>query len=303
MKIREDELYDQPYQDTDEEHIRSKWKPIKVGRCRLKTIKCNELVEANVYPIWDTQTKREIDKLDKISPRTPEEEREIYERRQRKHVRYLINGNFTKHDTWLTGTFSDDKLPKSLDEARRYVLNYLRRVKYKAKKEGWPEVKAIYVIELFDIDGLPVRCHAHIVINVADRDLLEELWRGGERTQTRRLQPDDFGLTGMALYVTKAKADERNKRRKRNAYGYTTNLYKPDSKDNVIVSDNKITKRMARKMATNHAYAEQVFKRLYPKLRLLDIAVYHNELIDGFYITARFHNDFADDCKNMRRRQ
>lgn len=299
MNLRYDDIYTKPYEDNYEERFRQKWESKKVPRYRLKTIDCGKLVESEIYPIWNNQTKREVQSTYK---RSPEEERVIYERRQRKYLRHIINANFTSSDSWITGTFSDERLPADIDSARRLVLNYIRRVKYRANKLGLPPVKAIYAIEMYDIDGEPVRCHAHILFNMSDRDMLEALWSGGGRTQARRLQPDDFGLTGMAMYVIKAETKEKRGRRKRNAYGYTTNLYKPDAEGNAKISDKKITKRQARRMAFDRGYAEERLKKLYPNLRLLDISIYHNELIDGYYITARFHNDFTDECKTLRRR-
>lgn len=306
QRLRYDEIYTEPYEDTEEEKLRVKWSAQNTTRYRLKTIKCNNVIESEIFPIWDTATQKKVDSIyaqkpeesDSTYTRNPEEERKIYERRRRKYIRQLLNKNFSNTDSWVTGTFADDKLPSNIDEARKHVLNYIRRIKYMSNKMGYPALKYIYAIEMFDIEGNPVHCHVHLICNVSDRDMLERLWKGGGRTQARRLQPDDYGLTGMAMYVIKADSCRNGKRDKKKAYGYTLNLEKPE----VTKADSKITKSKAKRMANDIQYAESVFRKLYPKYRLLKINVYHNELIDGYYIAAHFHDDFADECKNKKKR-
>lgn len=293
IRYRSEDLYTQPYEDTDEVLLRNKWKSKKKAGYVLKTINCGQTIEAEIYPIWDTSVKRQIEEK---TQRTSEEEREIYERRQRKYVRRLVNVNFGNEDSWATFTFLDKNLPKNIDEARNKVRNYLRRLFYAyEKKYGNKEnVKYIYAIELIDSEGCPVRCNIHLIINISDRDMIEKTWKGGGRTQARRLQPDDFGLTGMAMYVIKAS------QRGQKAYGYSMNLNKPK----ITKSENKVSNAKARRMAIDRTYAEEILKKLYPKFRLLEVSVYHNEIIDGFYITARFANSNSEfKNKNMRMRQ
>jgi hypothetical protein len=69
-------------------------------------------------------------------------------------------------------------------------------------------------------------------MNFRDRDTAESIWDRG-RKQTRRLQPDDYGLEGLARYVTKGPASETNGKK----YTCSKNLDKPK----ITISDTKMT--------------------------------------------------------------
>lgn len=84
------------------------------------------------------------------------------------------------------------------------MTNYIRRINYRRKKLGLPKAKYIYVTE-HDPDA-KIRWHHHVIMDgLLDRDVCEKLWKLGERSQSKRLEEDAYGLVGMAKYITKDK--------------------------------------------------------------------------------------------------
>ena len=173
-----------------------------------KVIQSGSQVEVQLYEVWDTKSsgKRQAEKISRPA------QQKLNEKYRQQRCARLINANFTEEGTWLTLTYKQSGLPADEQEARKIVYNYLRSVQRKYKDT---EVKAVYTTS-----HSGKNCHHHICINISDRDGLEELWCSASerrrkrknpgyivkrygRTQARRLQADDFGFTGMALYICK----------------------------------------------------------------------------------------------------
>lgn len=121
-----------------------------------------------------------------------------------------------------------------------------------------------------------MRVHHHVVMNFQDRDIAEKLWKGGGRIQTRRLQPDDYGLEGLARYITK---DPKGSKR----YTCSRNLKQPK----VYEAYSKFTKRRAEKVAMNLDGAKMFFENMYKTYVFNDIDIKYSEFVSGCYIYAR----------------
>jgi len=135
------------------------------------------------------------------------------------------------------------------------------------------------VTEYQDAEGKKKkRVHHHMIMNFADRDVAEELWNGGGRTQTRRLQPDDFGLEGLTRYITKEKSGSNQKR-----YTASRNLKQPK----VTIADSKVTRRRAEKIATEENMAHELFEKLYAGYKFNDMEVKYSPYVAGAYIYVR----------------
>ena len=198
---------------------------------------------------------------------------------RRKITRY-INANFTERDIWLTVTYAPDKIPATPEEARKDLQAWLRRIKRRRARNGMGPPRYLYVTEWADKDGKPTHAHHHIVMDgELDRDTVEKSWGKG-RTNCRRLQPDDFGLSGLAAYITKGKRHAKR-------WGRSKGLKYPTP----TVADHKISKRQARRIAENEHEAQAVFKKAFPAARLLDIEVRYSEVIPGAYIYARLKKE------------
>ena len=258
-----------------EERIQS----LKTQKCKhkVKTIQAGEILESEIYPVWEGRKNTPRKKKQDLSDESLKKYNDKMARRQ---ITRLINTNFDRNDLYVTLTYPDGTLPNE-KKARKDMNNYIRRIKNNRKKKEHPELKYIYVIEYVDDEDLPytkkIRIHHHIIMSQMDRDVAEDLWIKKARVDCRRLQPDDFGLEGIARYLVKGKKG------KKRWYG-SRNLKKPT----VNTSVSKCSKSRARKIALEPDKWQEIFENMYKqKYKLLDVEVYYSEIVAGFYIRAR----------------
>jgi hypothetical protein len=164
-------------------------------------------------------------------------------------------------------------MPEDLQGAKKQITLYIDRLRRYAKNLGI-ELKYIYTTERGEDNG---RIHHHLVCNIPDRDLLESKWKNG-RTQARRLQPDDFGLEGMARYISKEKGEKWEK-----SFTTSQNLLKPI----IRKSDTKLSRRQAGRIAEDDNSAQEIFGRLYGDYIYLDKTAFRSDYVDGYFIYVR----------------
>ena len=260
--------------DSVEERI-ERLRDKQVSKYRTKTIRSGPMLEVEIYPFNGVPPGRRAKKKKEIR----QAQSNLNDKNSKKHLVRLVNTNFTQKDIWITLTYQDRKLPVDLDQAKKDMTNYIRRLKRYVKKNKLPELKYVYVTEYRDADSKrKKRVHHHMIVNIPDRDAAEELWNGGGRTQTRRLQPDDFGFEGLARYISKDKGETTIKR-----YTPSRNLQQPK----ITVADSKITRRRAEKIATDENIANEIFEKLYKGYQFKDMEVKYSPYVAGAYIYVR----------------
>ena len=251
-----------------------------------KTIQSGNQIEVQVYELWDTKSANK-GKVQK--PSRQRQEKLNRKNSQLKFVR-LVNENFTEKDTWMTLTYDVFSLPADYDAAAKNIKNYIRAVK---RKYSDVDVKYAYSIEYGS-----GRCHYHLFINIPDRDGLEEMWcspserarkrknpnyhiRKYGRTQARRLQADDFGFTGAALYTSK----ESRKNRKK--YICSKNLRKPKETKTKTLKGRRLTRAFVKKLAEDKGAAKLELLRLFPECQFNDIDIRQTPYTQGYYLYRR----------------
>lgn len=245
---------------------------------RVKTIKSGNMLECEIYPIWRNYSEFRKRTGKKESRET---QKNLNANNMQKRVVRLINTNFTNEDIWATYTYDEKHLPDDIKSAKKDMVNYIRRLKEHIKKYKLPKLKYIYVTESYD-DGKKKRIHHHIIMNFSDRDFAEKLWDKGAYPQSRRLQPNDYGLEGIARYVSKeVKSGKIGKNTK--SYCISRNLDKPIE----TVSDNKISKRQVRDIAGNENIAFEFFENEYSGYKYNDIAIRYSDYVNGAYMYVR----------------
>lgn len=250
---------------------------------RTKTYKYGRVLEAEIFPMW--RNRRAAARVAKAKPTTAAMERINHLNTVKKISRY-INANFTEQDLWATFGWDEDNLPGSTDAAWKELNNFLRRLKRAYKKAG-AEFKALYVLEY----GRDIRSHVHMVLSGGvPREIIEEKWKGGGRKQTRALQPDKMGCTGLAHYFGKNKRCERK-------WHHTQNLIMPQP----TISDGKITKRGAEKILESEQQAKEYFERIYPGYEFNGIDIRFSEMVSGVYCYATMSRTLCADCANRKR--
>lgn len=242
----------------------------------VKTIISGPIVESEIYPVYTKRKnipRREKEKISRTA------QKNLNDKNAKKKITRLVNTNFTNRDLAVTLTYQDRYLPNE-EQARRDIQNYIRKLKRYRKKHGLPDLKYIYVIgcvsEEEKKNSKKVRVHHHLIINDMDRDVVENLWGKG-RAEAKRLQPDDFGLEGIARYM----ADQNNGSKRWYA---SRNLKQPK----VYKSYTKLTKRKAEKLARNGASWEETFEKMYKgKYKYSDCKMYESDFTGGFYLYCR----------------
>lgn len=267
-----DELFN--YTDTNEEKL-SMLNDNHIIKYRTKTIKSGNVLECEVYPIWDTRSS--LSRARKFRD-TRETQKRLNQKNAIKNIIRLVNTNFTDDDIWGTFTYETKKLPKSVDDAQKEFSKFIRRLKYYAQKHNFQNLKYVYVTEFEDDEEKgKKRVHHHIVTNFPDRDVAEKLWRNGARTQTRRLQADESGYEGLVRYITK---DPKGSKR----YVTSKNLEKPQ----ITIADCKFTRRKVNKIVAGDLNAYTVFESMYnDKYKLIDHYYKTSEYVTGAYIYAK----------------
>ena len=237
-----------------------------------KTIRSGEQFEVEIYPRF---SKRDFEKYKPYRKPTRLKQKSLNDRNARKYFIRLINANFTDDDYVVHLTYCDDKLPKNIDDAEKEVTKYIKRINYHRKKSGIGNCRYIYVTE-FDQEK-KIRCHHHMIIDgEVDRLLLKKLWKNGKRTKVEELEPDEFGLTGLAMYLSK---DPKGKKRWKSSKG----LKKPvERKSYTSFSNRKI-----RNMVDDQTKVSAYMNRKYTSRQYLSHDVRYNSINKMFYIYVR----------------
>lgn len=267
-----DELFN--YTDSNEDLLAS-LNDKDIIKYRTKTIKSGNVLECEVYPIWNTRSS--ISRARKLRESRDTQKRLNQKNAIKKFIR-LVNTNFTDDDIWGSFTYEPKQLPKSVEEAQKEFAKFIRRLKYYADKHGFPELKYAYTTEFEDDpEKRKKRVHHHIVINFPDRDVAEKLWRGGARKQTRRLQADESGYEGLVRYITKdAKGNKK--------YVTSKNLKQPQ----ITIADCKFTRRKVHKLLNGELSAYGVFEQMYyNQYELIEHYFKTSEYVTGAYIYAK----------------
>lgn len=239
---------------------------------RAKTYRSGELLECEAFPIWKNRGQW---KRAKRHRPTRAAQMIVNQKNTKKRMIRYINVNFSANDIWLTLTYRGWEVPKDEKQAYKDIKNFIERIKYKRKKKGLPQLKYIYVIEWKE-----ERCHHHLIISGGlDRDEVEACWTKG-RKQARRLQPDDYGLTGLACYLSKGSKGERR-------WGHSKNLKYPEP----TISERKLSRKKVERLALLETEAKEILEKAYPGYRFLDIEIRFSAVVAGAYVYARMRKE------------
>ena len=263
------DIYDKAYEDSKEERIES-LRNRDILIYRVKTIKSGKMLECEIYPVWKSKGEAVRAKKEMESRKA---QKNLNDKNAKKIIIRKINSNFTEEDIMATLTYEGS--PPDEKQARKDIQNYIRRIREFRRKNGLPELKYIYVIEFETEGNSKKRIHHHILMNSMDRDVVEKLWNKGY-ANSKRLQPNEFGLEGTARYITK---DPKGTKR----WCASRNLVDPK----VTIADHKITKRQAGKIAKNPNDAQAVFEKMYDGYLFNDIQVKYSNFVSGAYLYTR----------------
>lgn len=230
------------------------------------------MLESMVYPSF--KVKADMPKTKKKRETSPSQSN-LNDKNARRYLIRLANINFGKGDIWATFGWNNGLLPETYEDAKKDVVNFIRRINRKRKKMGLDNAKYIYIIAFEEY----TRPHFHLLISGGiDRDELEKMWGKCDRPNTRNISPDEnFLITGLATYITQNPHGTKR-------WCPSKNLKKPDEPKR---SYSKFRKAKVEKMAFDNSMLQAEMEKAYPGFTFLDAEVKHNGVNAAFYIYAR----------------
>lgn len=129
---------------------------------------------------------------------TPEQIQRQNQKNKEIRIRRYLRANFKKNDYWITGTYKKENRPASMEEAKKHLEKYRRKLRDKYRRAG-AEFKYICCIEIGSRGGV----HFHMVTNRIEGGdaLLSECWTHGHIHLT--LLYEEGGFQELAEYIGK----------------------------------------------------------------------------------------------------
>lgn len=267
------------------------------------------LLEVDFYPTF-ADGRRMPGRAPRTRRTTAEQAK--YNRQQAiKQLIRKINTNFDNTDYLMSPTYEQKYAPATAEQARRHMVNYLRRVKTR-RASVLKEIEA-ELAELPDKPSLRKRreklqaerdklaapfkyCyvieevtyktgsragqsnfHFHLFLTGGlPRRELEELWPHGMRTNVDRYQPERFGPEAAAKYMCK---DPRGSKR----FVCSRNMDKPEPPK---VKDGHISKRGVELLARQRVDDAEYWERRYKGYTFVRCYARYNEYNGHWYVSA-----------------
>lgn len=287
---------------------------------REKRIKSGKLLEVNIYPV--TRDGKHIFRGPKSKVSSEQQTKYNQKQAQKRAVR-LLNANFDESDVIIHLTYSENKRPDEYEQAKRDIVNYLRRIKtfrerkaeeLRSKLKAEPRnkelraqlrkaeepLKYIYTIEAKKRGGY----HFHLILSGCgyERDWRDyrSIWNKGISRKADRYDPDYWGPEKIGAYLVK-QADHSYAPPGAKKFVCSRNLRKPEEK----IKDGKLTSRRVELMGTVHQEDREYWERRYRGYRVVKIVTGQNRFNQQWYVSLVMYrnseesewdmNDWFDD--------
>lgn len=251
----------------------------KVGiHYATKTIKSGKVLEVEIYPVFKSAKDIPLPKV-KLGGRKAQND--LNDRNSRKRLVRVINCNFGEGDYWMTLTYDDGHCPRTYEEAKKNIRNYVKKVNRRRKRQGLGNAKYIYIIE-WDGSGEGTRCHYHLLMEGGiGRDELEDMWKFASVNDTSRLRPNEEGITGLSIYI----ASKKRGKKWEHLWYPSKNLKKPKES----VSHSKTGKRRVERMARDYEEIRAYFEGDpgWAGYQFVDARVMYNKFNCAFYVQIK----------------
>jgi len=227
---------------------------------------CGEYMDADIYPVFQKPGARR-----KRCKPTSEIQAKLNQKNAERKLTRLVHNNFTSDDIALHLTYRNGEEPESEEDAQRNLGNFIKRLKRRYKKVGL-ELKYISCTEYGKRGG---RVHHHLIITGGyDRDEIEKLWGKGY-ANSKRLQFEEDGITGLAHYIAKDKHFYKRWNQSRNL-----DIPEPAQFDGQISMAD--VEEMTEAIETKNAY--RYCEERYPDFELIEASYVKNSINRGTYI-------------------
>lgn len=138
------------------------------------------------------------EKREKKKEPTPEQMEKVNQMNREKKTRWRLREYFGEHDYFTTLTYSPDKRPPDMDQAKEDFRKFIRKMKEGYRKSG----REIFWIRNIE-HGTKGAWHVHLVINrIEGTDImLSKAWPHGKVIS--QLTYEKGGFADLAAYMTK----------------------------------------------------------------------------------------------------
>lgn len=271
------------------------------------------MLEVDYYPVF-SDGRRAPTRAPKTKPST--EAQEKYNRAQaKKKIVRLVNANFDNTDYFIHPTYEDWQAPQTEEEARRDIVNYLRRVKskrktelkhasaelaelerlcgdkpskfttarldklrHKVKKLSEP-FKYLYVMERQEYKSGrrkgQLNWHFHLFAT-AGLDAEAMEALWPYRINCNRYQPEKFGFEAAAKYIAKDPSGNKS-------FAYSKNLKQPTVLE---PKDGKVTKRYVEKIARERIDDAEYWEKKFKGYRFVRLIKKFNDFNLNWYVSV-----------------
>lgn len=269
---------------------------------RERITKSGRLLDIDFYPVL-ADGRRLPTRAPKTKRSTAEQAR--YNRKMAiKNFVRLVNENFDTGDVYTHPTYCPENAPYTVEDAKRDIVNFFRRVKRKRASElrritklleknpddperieqkRWLEKPFKYAYRIEEEvyksgakKGL-TNYHFHLFMTggLALRDI-EDLWPLGVRINADRYQPERFGPESAAKYTVKGSKG-------RLKIGYSKNLSRPRV---IKTRDGKISARGVEKLARERIDDKAFWEKRYKGYTFLRCFSRYNSYNGHWYVSV-----------------
>ena len=247
---------------------------------RRRTTVSGPRIDAEVFPVFGRMQRGALRRAK--SELTSKAQQRANEERSRLRLIQLVEANFTDKDVSIGLDYGGDN-PPTPERIDKDIRNFINRVKRYRRRNGLPEMRYIYAIggdEMPSPGYSGTRPHAHMITQGdIDRDELEKMWGHG-RANTKRLQPLDEGLGGIAVYFTK-QIQDRPPKKGVHKWRCSKKLIHPEPRS----IDAKMPNSRVRRIAYDfEGQAKEVMEKLYPGYVFQKCVVRYSDIVPGVYI-------------------
>lgn len=209
-------------------------------------------------------------------------QKNLNDKNSKQYAKWLLYANFKENDYYIHLTYKDKFLPKTPEDAKKVVDNYLKRLRRLYRKHEM-ELKYMWFTEFqYDDDtGYIKRIHHHVVVNSGPtRDEVEGCWSTGAgknkekigRTKAELIQPSESsGIRELAMYLTSQDKHQNGRWKKgQKRWSSSQNLIKPHATKN----DHKYSMRKLEKIAKSTDAGKEIILKNYEDFQIIgDIKV------------------------------
>lgn len=256
---------------------------------------CGDYMIVDIFPRTKTQELAAKGIRKKTTEVSRPAQRNLNDKNAKKHFNLLANGNFGEGDYVVRLSYSTSNLPKTLEQAKKDVSNYIDRLKYELKKSGQDKnLKWMCVTEFNESSekGKKVRIHHHLILNkVVSFELIHDKWKKGRGKNKKRIGlinidmiqlTEDSFIENLVGYLFKNNRENRH-------WTASRNLVRPKEK----VTDFKYRRKKIEQLAYSNDEGKEYFEKMYPGHYVRHISFKENDFY-GWQVSIKLRKRDRD---------